>query len=284
MRNSLIYYFLIFFLISSCSGNKSSDVEDVKNDSISITHREKVSTETTKIIEEKKIVPIKVKSSTKLKTVSSVGDNESEDGRPTPKVRVYSEVDIDPPPIIKTKVISVKRSIVKKDTIDVDIKIGTLVYHVPDTMVSKKTYIIKVRINRDTSDNKIIENIDPNIKQSIIKTTPKMEVVIIDPSPDNNKSFIIVKSNDDAQLVDNDEYTEWVYGITPLKNGKLKLNIVVSIIRDGNKKQVVYSDNVYVKSNPTANIVTFIGENWKWIISTIIIPLVIWWWNRKRKK
>lgn len=268
-------------MITSCSGNKSAKVEISHNDSISIIQTEKIPTKTTKTIEEKKIVPIKSKVS---KSNPIIYNNDSKDDeKPEPRIRVYHEISFDPP-IVKNKIISVKKSIIKEDTIDAKIKIGTLVYHIPDTMIAKKTYIIKVRINRDTLDTKIFETFDDKIIQSHIKTTSTMEVAIIDPSPDNDKSFNIVKSNDDDQLVDNDEYTEWVYGITPLKNGKLKLNIVVSIIKDGNKKQIVYFDDIFVKSNPKANISDFVKENWKWGMSTIIIPFIIWWWNNRKKK
>ena len=255
-KNNLIYYFLIIFIIASCSGNKSSSVES-KNDSISIIQTEKVSIETSKIVEEKRIVPVKTKLRPKItpKVRPIVYTSDSKDNEnPTPKV-IYPAVDIKFDTVL-TKVVSVKKSIIQKDTVDVEVKIGTLVYHVPDTMISKKTYIIKIRINRDTSDNKIVENIEPNAVRVPIKTTSKMEVNIVDPSPDNNKSFVIVKSNDDTQLVDNDEYTEWIYGVTPLKGGKLKLNIVVSIIRNGNKKQIVYFIYMIEEGKSTAQLLT----------------------------
>jgi hypothetical protein len=163
-----------------------------------------------------------------------------------------------------------------------EIKLGTLVYQIPDTMIYKKTYIIRIRINRDTLDKTISQNIEKITKTAIIKTTQKMEVLIVDPS--SEKSFEIVKSNDDSQNIETDEYTEWVYGITPIKSGRLKLNIVISIIKKDSKKQIVYIDSVFVKANPARNVNDFLGENWKWIMTTIIIPIVGWYYNKKRKK
>ena len=179
-----------------------------------------------------------------------------------------------------------KRNAVKNPTLtidDVKIKAGKLVYNMPNEMMEKKTYTIKIRINRDTLDNSIISNLD-NPDVSVIKTTKKMEVSIVDPSPISKKSFEIVKSNDDNQLVEDGEYTEWIYNITPLRHGKLNLNIVVSITMDGDKKQVVYFKTLFVKSNPKADFIDFISDNWQWMISTLILPIIIWWWNNRKKK
>jgi hypothetical protein len=164
-----------------------------------------------------------------------------------------------------------------------DIKIGKLIYHVPDTMIVKKTYIIKIRINRDTSDKKILQNIEKSLVESKIKTTSTMEVYIVDPSPQNEKSFEITKSNIDVQIVEDTAYTEWVFGVTPLKSGKLKLNIVASLIKGDNKKQEVYFDDIYVISNPKVTLYEFMSNNWKWLVTTIFIPLIAWGFNKKRK-
>lgn len=108
-----------------------------------------------------------------------------------------------------------------------------------------------------------------------------MEVEIVDPT---SNSFLIVKNNSDVQLVDTTDYTEWVYNVTPNKSGRLKLNVIVSIIREKGKKQIVYFDNVYVKSNPVIVVETFWEKYWQWCFSTLIIPFGIWLWNRKKKR
>ena len=160
-------------------------------------------------------------------------------------------------------------------------KFGKLVYDIPDTMILKKVYTIIFRINRDTNDISITNNLGPKTKIKNIKSSDEMEVEIVDPT---SNSFLIVKNNSDIQLIDSTGYTEWVYDITPNKSGKLKLNIIVSTIRKNGKKQVVYFDDVYVKSNPIVVVKTFWEKYWQWIFSTIFIPLTIWLYNRKKKK
>lgn len=165
-----------------------------------------------------------------------------------------------------------------------DIKTGNLVYDIPDTMIVGKLYIIRIRINRDTSDKTISEGLSTKSISTGIRTTYKMEVSVIDPSDDGDKYFNITKSNENTQLVEDSGYTEWVYGITPLKSGRRKINLVISIIKGDNKKQVVYLDEVWVKSNAVVAIKKGWNDNWKWWMTTIIIPLIIWLYNRRKKK
>lgn len=162
---------------------------------------------------------------------------------------------------------------------------GRLVYHIPDTMVSFKTYTIKIRISRDTSNRVILQNM-AKVIDTIIKSTSSMEILIMDPS--TSKSFEITKVNSERQIVDDEGYTEWQYDVTPLKSGKLQLSLVVSIIRDGDKKQIVYMDNIYVESNTPVAIEIFLSKNWQWIVSTIITsiltPILFWWYKKRRRR
>ncbi len=225
-----------------------------------------------------------------------------EENQVLPQPIIVEETQSVPPPQVKDKSskivspletpITLEVSDIKMDSMvspkvdNIEIKFGTLVYYIPDTMIKKKTYTIRLRINRDTTDRSIfvVENVAEKIESTIIKTTSKMEILIVDPSPPENKSFEIVKSNDDKQIVDDDSYTEWIYNITPLRSGNLKLNIIISIVRDNNKKQVVYFKDIRVKSNPGADVIDFIKKYWQWMITTLIIPLVVWWWKNRKKK
>lgn len=286
MKKSKLVYLLSLLIVFSCNSANRKQVivkEDVKVDSISISESSKAVFEREKI-ENKKIV---VKKSIKVSTPKK-NSYPKETSYPksveldTSYGPVVAMEQISLPPKTTTTVNQVKNitlKSIKKDTIDVDIKLGMLLYQIPDTMIHGKPHTIRVRINRDTSNKILSQDLPRSNRITIIKTTSKMEVNIVDPS---SGSFKIVKSNSEQQLVE-DDYTEWIYDVTPIKNGHLKLNLVVSIIKNDNKKQVVYFDNVFVKSNPKATISDFISENWKWLCTTIFIPLLTWWWNKKRK-
>ena len=159
---------------------------------------------------------------------------------------------------------------------------GEIVYRVPDTMIVFVTYKIIVRISRSHGSTEIIEGIGTNPVRTEIPVSSKMEVVLIDTSPDS--AFIIKRINSDGQIIDSLEFTEWQFFVKPIKHGQRQLDLVVSLIKDGDVKQKIYSDTIHVKNNPAQSSKNFWNDNWKWLATTIIIPLIVFFWKRKKKE
>ncbi len=161
---------------------------------------------------------------------------------------------------------------------------GKVVYKVPSIMSIRETYQVLVRISKSSVN--IYENLNGEVRTSIIPITETMEVKLVDPSPDDYKSFEIVADNNGVQMVDSTEsYTQWTWNVTPIKSGKSKLKIVISVIKNGNKKETVYEDNVEVKIDAINEIVFFIHKWWQWIIGALLLPVFKWLfgiWKKRR--
>jgi hypothetical protein len=165
-----------------------------------------------------------------------------------------------------------------------ELKKGKVVYTIPKVMKVRETYQVILRI----SENQIViyDGLPTeNRVEAVIPITETMEVRLVDPSPTDNPFFNIVGDNTGIQLVDSlDNYTQWTWNVTPIRYGESKLKIVVSIIRNGIKKETVYEGDVIVKVNPTAQVKYWISNYWQWLLTTLIIPIFGWWWNRKKKR
>lgn len=162
-----------------------------------------------------------------------------------------------------------------------EFKLGNIVYKIPDTMSNMKDYDIVVRIanHKDTS---MIIGMGSNLVKSNIVVSSRMEVKLVDSSPDS--AFNIRVINNGIQIIDSNSYTEWKFTVKPLKQGNRKINLVVSVITGQDVKQVVYTDIVYIKNNIIEETKSFWNINWKWLFTTIFIPIFIYFWNKKRKK
>lgn len=160
---------------------------------------------------------------------------------------------------------------------------GKIVYKIPTEMKVRETYQVIVRIGKSSIN--IYENLDGQVRESVIPVTQTMEVNLIDPSPKDSKAFDIIADNNAVQIVDSTEtYTQWSWNVTPLKAGKTELKVVVSIIRDGNKKEEVYSDKVEVKINPIKQILFWLKNYWQWLLTTLLIPVFKWIYDNYIKK
>lgn len=161
--------------------------------------------------------------------------------------------------------------------------LGQILYKVPDTMQVMKNYEVIVRISKSQTNVEIRENLGGRVFEKSIKTSNKMQVELIDRT---GSCFKLIRVNVEKQLVDS-SYTEWKFNVTPLKSGINKLDLVISIFKGDDIKQIVYSDEIYVRSNPKAEIKSFWNENWKWFLEKFLIPLGTWifglWLGRKIK-
>jgi hypothetical protein len=173
---------------------------------------------------------------------------------------------------------------VNKKSVEKEVEFGQVLYKVPDTMQVMKNYDVIIRISKSKTNLDITENIKGKVVRKNIKTTSKMEVTLVDPT---EKAFKIITVNSDRQIVDS-TYTEWLFNVTPIKPGNNKLNLVISIFKNNDLKQTVYSDVIYVKANVKAEISNFWYDNWKWLFEKMIIPILSWvfgiWIGRKTKK
>jgi hypothetical protein len=213
----------------------------------------------------------------KLDTISNVFAVEKEQTERNPsETKEFNVKSIIKNP--KLKIIEIKNPHLKTKTNN-----GHVVYHIPPIMSVRDTYQVSLVISKTTLN--IYEDFEGIVKTTTIPITETMEVKLIDPSPMDDKTFSIVPDNEAEQLIeDGNEITKWTWNVTPLKSGGANLKIVVSIIKNGHKKETVYQDNIHVKTNPGKTIPIFIGKYWQWFLSTLIIPFGIWLYNRKKEK
>ena len=156
---------------------------------------------------------------------------------------------------------------------------GTLVYDIPDSMRIGQIYTIRVRIQ--TGKSKIDNTGLSNPAGFQIRTSRRMSVDLSDPDP--NISFKISKINSDQQFIEKENFTEWIFKVSPTRSGKKNLNLVVSIISDEGVKQIVYEDFVEVSNSIPVKIKSFWEENWQWLFSSMLIPIFIYLWGKRKK-
>ncbi len=162
---------------------------------------------------------------------------------------------------------------------------GRIVYKIPNIMKIRSTYNVFVRISKSKSTLSIYDDLSGEVKTSVLPVTETMEAKLIDLSPKDNKCFDIQVKNEGVQLVENgDTYTEWSWGVTPIRLINSKLEIVISIIRDGNKKDIVYNDIVEVEKDIKEQILFFLKKYWQVLMTSIAIPFLVWLYKSKKDK
>jgi hypothetical protein len=176
---------------------------------------------------------------------------------------------------------------------DLDTTKGWIVYSVPEKMKVAKSYSIKVRISKKkNSQNKAIlilgDYNDDAINNSNYTSVATIEDIKVSGEMKaelrgDNDLFNISSLSTEIQSIDDVDYTEWEWSVVPKKSGENSLKLVIKL-KDLNKDIIVFNKNIIIKKNVTVAVEGFFDKYWQWFMTTIIIPIFIYFWNRKKKR
>ena len=153
---------------------------------------------------------------------------------------------------------------------------GQVLSNIPKIMKIGKKERIEVRISKDLEADitkKLKGTGTPEI--GISKVGEFMKVRL------SGDHFKISALNEEEQIVADDTYTEWAWDVVPLKSKiqVLHFHVTIRIKLEGTEEKRDYpviDKEVYVKVNPVYSTKVFAVNNWKWILTALIIPLVGW--------
>jgi hypothetical protein len=128
------------------------------------------------------------------------------------------------------------------------VKKGSILHRIPGQMQLKEETKCIVRIALD--EEVIIQSIDldEEVVLKSIRVSDIMQVELIDPS--NEHPFTIKAINSAEQFVEEDDYTEWVFFVTPLMEGTFPLLLKVAVIElihgKERKREIVLEERIRI--------------------------------------
>lgn len=165
---------------------------------------------------------------------------------------------------------------------------GKIGYDVPNHMIVGRHYWGTATISKSRNDSILLKgltNQDFIIEE--ISIASRVKVVLLDPTENDN--FKITPLNTVEQHVDASSNTVWKWDIIPINSGdnSLILRVTVKIIDelgDTYKDIKVFEKTIDVKSSIAKVVKDFLEKNWHFLLSTLILPLIIWLYKRKSSK
>jgi hypothetical protein len=130
-------------------------------------------------------------------------------------------------------------------------KTGSVLYGIPSKMAvgQQEECIVRLAFNESIIKEDLPLGKDVHIK-AIRRIDRRMEVEFFDPNPE--EVFVIRNVSTPVQTVEQNDYTEWLYLIKPLKEGvhELWLKVMVIIMEEGEKvkKDIVLQEKIEVLS------------------------------------
>jgi len=156
---------------------------------------------------------------------------------------------------------------------------GRVAFNVPEKMKQGEGQRVTIRISANSSED-LSRNLAnaPPYKTDKIRVAPYMTVKL----KGDPEVFQIVALTPDDQFVAQDTFTQWLFDVKPLESGIQELNLLVGVrVRIGDSAQetrldLFYERKLTVEVDRVWATMHFFGNNWKWIIGTILLPVIAW--------
>jgi hypothetical protein len=165
---------------------------------------------------------------------------------------------------------------------------GRYLFNPPSEMIVGDKFRIELRIVRDSSvDNDLFlqATMSANLQGQGTPQVESLQVGNFMKAKLTGSDFEIISYNENEQVILNKSYAQWAWDVIPKRSGNLDLNLTISVkviySNDvGQSDYPVITKRVYVRVNPAYSVVTFLEENWQWLLGTIIIPVLLWMWKK----
>jgi len=170
---------------------------------------------------------------------------------------------------------------------------GNIAFVPPETMTLEKSETVYLRLSiAQTVEELKQEIINEGLTGQIdtakgIKIDSQMKAVLI-----GGEDFKVTPITPETLPVSNQTTTEWKWDVKALHSGNLKLYLTLNAIveyEDGAGKHPVTIktfDKNYTVAVPWSEnaVFKFIGNNWQWLWTALIVPVVLWFLNRRRNE
>ena len=206
--------------------------------------------------------------------------------QPPPTSSMPNPVSIEPPP---PEAMMVEPS--RLETSAPTKKIGNILFNPPTKMILGVTEIVEVRVAR----NKISEeNLSGSgaIQTDTLPISERMSIRLCCGDKEDDP-FAISTASPKEQPVDNpivgdNEFTEWVFQVTPKKSGPQQLILYASAhyqFQNGEPmvKDEVFKRDIDIQVDSSKQAQNWLAEQWHWLGLLLVIPLAAVLISRRRK-
>lgn len=164
-----------------------------------------------------------------------------------------------------------------------EVEMGRLLFDAPRTMKQGKREMLRVQLTRDAQGNLTLR-LPPVRGEGEMKVPigPHMLVKL------SGYGFDLTPLTPEKQVVEPHGYTEWSFDVMPLESGHHSLRLAIGVrmkTPDGEEMRFhpVISRAIYVTFDPIFATKRFSSTNWQWLATAIIIPFIVWIWDRRER-
>jgi len=163
---------------------------------------------------------------------------------------------------------------------------GNIAFNVPTTMRLGQTYPIHLLLSPRKSVEELQQELLSATHEGIlqgaqISIAPVMEARL------TGQGFEITAVTPERQTVSPEANTDWQWDVTPKNGGTGVLHLTLSAILNVNNGSLphaiqTFDREITVQVTWAQRLSGFVGTNWQWLGTVIVVPLGGWLWSRRR--
>jgi hypothetical protein len=165
-----------------------------------------------------------------------------------------------------------------------DLPLANAAFNAPTTMHLNEPTVIQLLLSGERPIRELKEKITAlGEKQgATLKASDSMEAHL------TGAGFTIDPVTPAVQLVSGEGVTEWKWEVEPKEVGKRRLHLTLSAIIDLRGRESTYTVRTFertliIRVTLRERLTGFAEDNWQWLWSALLIPIVAWLLQRRRK-
>ncbi|HEX7030796.1 MAG TPA: hypothetical protein VF254_09375 [Gammaproteobacteria bacterium] len=173
-----------------------------------------------------------------------------------------------------------------EDTMN-DVRPAALAIDFPARLEKGETAEFRLGISMNDNREALLRELglDKGARIDSIQVTPWVRAKLV--TNDNDAFDITPLQSEDILLLEENSVAEWAWWVRALKEGHYKLTAVVHYRIDvaggsGTRFVETHHRDLEVFVGPAQAIGEFLGENWKLFATSLLFPLLLFYFNRKR--
>jgi hypothetical protein len=166
-----------------------------------------------------------------------------------------------------------------------DLPWASVAFNAPETIGRGETVAIELLL----SLRKTVERLKRQITEAGARVGARVQVTDVMEARLTGTDFEILAVSPERQRVTAGEDTSWNWDVRPTRTGKLRLHVTLTgFLRiDGEREPRAirtFDHELDVRVKWFARISTFVGDNWQWLWTAILVPIGLWLARRRSNR
>lgn len=178
-----------------------------------------------------------------------------------------------------------KPEIKTQNEVERQLTTASLAFNVPESANIKDEFTVQLLVNQVLTPKELSKELRPSNRT--VETKIKVSKILV--AKITGPGFDITPVTPEEQALAGRESTEWLWRLKAKTPGEHTINVsVVAVVEVDGKKMAerhikTFDHQITITIKTGQAIEDWLKKYWQWLVSTLLLPLVVWGWKTWKK-